>query len=258
MIVLCSPHPGARDGLEALLSGYRLLSVGSWSALDGASRQAECALLVIEELGACADTLGRLQKWPGSFPGWPVVLVTRFEPENARLLKDLVLDEVVWWHAVASELAPALERVLASDPLERLGHAIEAAQHLPPRLRHALALAAMAAPPPGSVKALARRTGVHRSTLWREWREAGLGEVGRLEEYLRWLVLLRATMARAASGSWTEAAGRAGTSEKRLRRIAGRFARHGLGEVAAAPQELLAQPWSRRLVSALAGTDATD
>lgn len=68
----------------------------------------------------------------------PVVLVTRKESENLRLLAGSGFDRVVWFSEVEQSLGPAIRPARGSSYMFRLGDSIGGAGEIPPRLRSAL------------------------------------------------------------------------------------------------------------------------
>jgi len=134
----------------------------------------------------------------------------------------------------------------------RLAAELEEAHHLAPTLRSALAAACRSDPPVRSVGELAARAGCHRRTLNHHWsRGLPAGMALRLEDFLGWLLLVRASQLRARTG-WTEVAGALGVHEHTLARLAKRLAGATLREAARSGPDGIARAMELRLAPMLA------
>ena len=118
--------------------------------------------------------------------------------------------------AVAATLAPSLRR----------------AQHLPARLREALALACDEARNIRTVEKLATAAGCDRRTLWTHWKHT-VGAGLRLQDFLHWLLLLRATHRKTAARAWADVADEIGIHPHTLGRLARQLTGSSLRDLAA-------------------------
>jgi len=102
----------------------------------------------------------------------PIVLVTSSDRENARCLKDLTVEEVVWTDELEAQLLVAVKRAEGTGLLEATAGTVEQCDHLPPKLREALALVCRSWPPMRSVAQLARAciaTVPHFGSTGQQW-----------------------------------------------------------------------------------------
>src|SRR5690606_33783353 len=93
----------------------------------------------------------------------PIVLVTSSDRENACCLMDLTVEEVVWTDELEAQLLVAVKRAEGTGLLEATASTVEQCDHLPPKLREALALVCRSWPPMRSVAQLARAVPPDRS-----------------------------------------------------------------------------------------------
>lgn len=199
-----------------------------WSVVEHAGPQSKCIVVSIEWLHT-SQIIARLSEFKRRNPRRPVVLVTRLDPENARCLKDVLVEEVVWYREIERRLATVVERVCRSQPnaVECIAVALEETGSLPAPLRRALAHACRSKPPVTSVGRLARDTGMDRRTLWRQWTQAeSLSATMRLEDFIHWLPLIRAIGRKVTGTSWRSVADELGIHQQSLgrwsRALAGR------------------------------------
>ena len=99
---------------------------------------------------------------------------------------------------------------------------------LPPQLRGAAVALCALDTGPTSVTALCALLGVHRRTLWYQWRTRVRGSTARLEDAIIAVVLLRASVRWAAGASWQGAAAAVGVHRHTLARAARRAEAPGL------------------------------
>lgn len=226
----CNAH------LHALLEGLSptepRIACGQWGQLMQATSSVDGVVVCIEWL-AEGDNLQRLGDLRSAIPHLPIVLVTRKEADNVRLLKLLVIEEVVWLHEATSALGVAVARALTSGMIQILRTALRADRRLSPRLREGLLYACQRDAPVYSVATLARAVHCDRRTLWHAWHRA-VGAGPRLEDFLHWLLLLRAVALKTPSRCWSEVAADLGVGERTLARNASRLADVGLRELASA------------------------
>ncbi|HEX8276926.1 MAG TPA: hypothetical protein VF615_30070 [Longimicrobiaceae bacterium] len=207
---------------SALPVGRRVLPVADWEHLERVAPTVECSVVQISRLHD-SPALPRLSAFKARHPDLPTVLVTRWEPENARCLKDLFVEEVVWDHEVGCELVPAVQRVCGhrANYVRCLVVPFETAGHLPRALRDALAFACRSDRAVHSVKQLAAATGAKRGTLWHQWkRVAGEDSALRLQDLLHWILLLRVAVLKSPDRSWAAVAEEVGVHGHTLSRYA--------------------------------------
>lgn len=135
--------------------------------------------------------------------------MTRWEVENARHLKDVSVDEVIWLLEVEQGLRLAVERACAREPnhVYCLALLFEQAENLPPVLREAFGHACRSERPIHSVNALAASVNLDRRRLWHQWNRAVETSAGlRLQDFLHWLLLLRALGRKTPERSWASVA----------------------------------------------------
>ncbi|HSU14022.1 hypothetical protein [Longimicrobium sp.] len=125
---------------------------------------------------------------------------------------------------------PARRSAAAVSPA--LAPAIRRAPHLPARLREALALACDEARNIRTVEKLASAAGCDRRTLWTHWKHT-VGAGLRLQDFLHWLLLLRATHRKTAARAWADVADEIGIHPHTLGRLARQLTGSSLRELAA-------------------------
>lgn len=208
-------------------------ATSDWVAFEDQVACSECAVIALEWLSD-ADDFAHLLALRARLPLQPIVLLTRRDADNARWLKDVFVDEVVWQDEAAHELWPAIRRARAHGVLGTVAAAFQRADGVPPPLRRALAFACRNARPVYTVSQLMGVAGCDRRTLWRYWRDASTAPAAlSLQEVLDWLLLLRAAGRKTADVSWCAVAEELGVHEHTLGRLAYRLTRQTLREVAA-------------------------
>jgi transposase-like protein len=193
-----------------------------WAQVERTLPDASCSVVLIEWLHSSAD-MPRLRAFKSRHPTHPVILVTRWDPENARRLKDVSVEEVVWLREVERELPGVVHRSCRRDFhfLRCLAVPFEEAEHLPPTLRGALAYACRSEVPVASVKQLAAAMGCDRRTLWHQWSRGVDGQSTlRLQDFLHWLLLVRAVGMKVPGQSWAQVAEELGVHPHTLGRLA--------------------------------------
>jgi len=113
-----------------------------------------------------------------------------------------------------------------------LAPAIRRAPHLPARLREALALACDEARNIRTVEKLATAAGCDRRTLWTHWKHT-VGAGLRLQDFLHWLLLLRAAHRKTAARAWADVADEIGIHPHTLGRLARQLTGSSLRDLAA-------------------------
>ncbi|HVE77699.1 MAG TPA: hypothetical protein VNA89_02500 [Gemmatimonadaceae bacterium] len=243
---------------KALPAGETVLATDAWSELEQAAPGAACLVVVAKWLShdgvfpqLCALRVRSRFK--------PVVLVTSKDADNARSLKDVHVEEVVWCHEAERELWPAVKRAAARGLLRQLGDRFEMAPRLAPLLRGALAHACRSERPVTTVEALAAAAHCDRRTLWYQWQKAFHGTPPlRLEDALNWLILLRAAGRYAPGRAWPVVAAELDVHEHTLARLTVRLAGITLRELSTVAQGWLVGRFAERVLTPLLGGDDLD
>lgn len=209
MLVLYSADPKQVPRLRSAIPTQRqVVAVENWGQLVRAIPAAQCSVIHVDHLES--DTsLPRLSALKDRHPEHPVVLVTRWEVENARHLKDVSVEEVIWLLEVEQGLRPAIERACAREPnyVHCLALLFEQAENLPAGLREALGHACRSERPIHSVNALAASVKLNRRSLWHQWNRSVDPSAGlRMQDFLHWILLLRALGRKTPDRSWAAVA----------------------------------------------------
>lgn len=237
----------------------RVVVAEDWSGVESRVPEAKCSVLLIEWLHT-SPVPPRLSVLKDRYPNHPVILVTRWDPENARRLKDISVEEVVWYREVESELGPVVRRTCTQDYhfLRCLAVPIEEAGHIPATLKQALAFACRSEVPIRSVKHLTAAVGSNRRTLWYQWcKVVGPSSPLRLQDFLHWVLLLRAVGRKTPDRSWATVAEDVGVHPHTLWRFAKQLTGCTLPELAGEQQEIV-QTFRRRVLSFVLGEEALD
>lgn len=235
MIVIYDPSGHWTEPIRAALPDQRQVTTAEeWDHFLYQLRSATCAVVAVRDLrgrerALVADLKSRL-------PTLPVVLVTSSAKSNARLLKDIWIEEVVWIRELESEVEPVVDRAMkrahVDSFLQQLAKKLERAR-LPVALRAAVVHAFRAVPPAPSVEELAEAVDKHRSTLWRHWQNTVPCAEKNLSDVIVWVLLLRAATGKTPSRSWDGVARDLGVRRDRLENIAKRLVGLPLSEVEA-------------------------
>jgi hypothetical protein len=241
MLALFSMDPRQVPRLRsALPSQRRVVAVGDWDQLQSVIPEATCSVIHVDQLASSAG-LPKLCALKSRHPAHPVVLVTRWDLENARQLKDLTVEEVIWLPEVEQGLRGAVERACTRAPnyVYCLALPFEEAEHLPPVLREALAHACRSERPVHSVNELAAAVGRNRRSLWHQWNRVVDGAPLRLQDFLHWILLLRAVGRKTPERSWAAVAEELRMSPQTLWRYARDLTGRTLPELADAEEETM-------------------
>lgn len=240
MLVLFSSEPKILLKLRASLPAGQPSAVAkSWTEFENKAPDAECSTVVIEWLHR-DPAFPLLCGYKARHPKHPLALVTRWDSENARHLKDVFVEEVVWFREVERELPSTVERLCTHryNFVHCLAVPFETAEHLPTPLRRALAHACRSERPVGSIKQLAGAVGSNRSTLWLQWNQA-VDSPLRLQDFLHWILLLRIVGRKTPGQSWAAVAEQVGVSAHSLARFARQLTGMKLQEVAENQEEVV-------------------
>jgi len=227
MITLYSTDARQRTQLRSTLDRHdSVFCASAWNPVEIKRAESRCLVACIEWLDNDI-AVSQLRSFKARHPQHPVVLVTRWDPENARHLKGLQVDEIVWSGEVGAALLNAVRRTCAPDGrlVRGLVAPLREANHLPHALREALIRACEGERPLTSVKQLALAVTVDRRTLWHQWqRTVGPSTPLRLQDFLHWLVLLRAIERKTPSATWAAVAEQVGVHPHTLSRLARQLA----------------------------------
>src|SRR4051794_34544414 len=135
-----------------------------------------------------------------------------------------------------------------------LAAALRQAPHLAPRLREALALACDERRGIRTVERLASVAGCDRRTLWTHWK-AAVGADLRLQDFVHWLLLLRATHRKHGELAWADVADEIGIHPHTLSRLARQLTGCSLRDLAAGGHAELLRRFEREVLSLVLRTD---
>lgn len=197
------------------------------------------------------EELRRLVDFKALHPLAGLVLVTRRDPQLAKLIQGTHVGEFVWLEEVERGLPRAVDRAVSASFLSECMALIRNAPTLSPRIKDGLIRALTSSTPILSVKKLLQDVGGSRQQMWREWRRSARTPVApSLKDLLRLVVLLRATVAKSHLKSWEAVAADLKVSTHTLRRAAGELMATTLSRLASAGVEPVADE-VRRLLTLL-------
>jgi len=128
------------------------------------------------------------------------------------------------------------------------------ARHLPPRLREALALACDGGRAIRTVEKLAAAAGCDRRTLWIHWKQSvGRHSELRLEDFLHWVLLLRAAQRKTDSRPWAAVAEELGIHPHTLGRLVRQLTGSSLRELSTRAEVTLPQVFETRVLPLVLG-----
>jgi hypothetical protein len=232
MITVYCTEKQLRSKLVSLFHGRDFCIVENWRQFKHASPSAECSIIVLEWLNPGDRFFQQLCAFKRRSHCRPVILVTRKDADNARHLKDILVEEVVWLREIERTLPAIVSRTRARSQLVHIAEELEGDPRLPSKLREALAFACRSEQPLYSVAELARIAGRDRRTLCRYWRVAvGPDCTLRLQDFLSWLLLLRAVELRLTGRKLRCIAMEIGAHEHTLARLAKRLMGQSLQEL---------------------------
>lgn len=229
-LALYSDSANNSDPQRALLAaGFNVLDCQRRSDVVDAHRRGAYTVLQTDalRLGSVSASLAR--ELPGGEV--PVVVVTGRTSENMRALASLNTSAVVYYDEVKTSLVTTLERIQSAAYLREVETRLRTAPGLVPQLRSALCHACQSADPIISVTSLARRVCCDRSTLYRGWGRLWNDGEMTLDQFLDWVLLLRAVPRKRTGQTWGGVARGLSVSERTLSRTMQRILHLGLREV---------------------------
>ena len=230
LAVYCSLEAQLTRTLAAVPSDCQVSSSQSWTQFQRDLLRAPCAVVVLPWL--TGEPFRRLRELKERCPSRPIVLVTTKDADNARCLRGVPVEEIVWLGEVSRELWSAIRRATFRPSLTDLAGEMEAAAHVPIRLRDALSVACRSEVPVRSVGELAHLANCRRGTLWYQWKRIMRGDDDpRLEDFLGWLLVVRAIGLKDHSAAWTDVADGIGVHGRTLGRLARRLTGRTLKEL---------------------------
>ena len=249
MLAVYLPDARFRERIRRATQSARSVTTEDWPAFEKAAEAAECSAIVMPWLGIAE--VNRLEAFKARNPLHPVVLVTRGDMQNARQLKSVQVEEVIWLEEVDRELEGAVSRTCTLSHHRTFCVAMGDADYLPGCLGPALARACAAEPPLRTVQKLAKLAGCDRRTLWQHWK--GVTEEGdlRLQDVLHWFLLLRAASRKSPGRSWATVADELGVHPQTLGRIAQQLAGTTLRDLAARSQGEMVQKFEHDVLGVL-------
>jgi hypothetical protein len=222
-----------------------------WWQVEASSIASWCAVVVIDALQG-STVFQQLIAFKTRVPSYPLVLVTTKDAENARHLKRVVLEEVLWTCEAPQQVCAVVTGLRGKSHLAGVARELESADHVGRHLRTALVHACTSASPVRSIAVLATAVGRNRCTLAREWRRVvGVRPAVRLEDFLDWVLLLRALEIRAAGRKWSAVATGLDVHPHTLSRIALRVGGASLSVLAGAGLEGLVERFRRDFLSTM-------
>jgi hypothetical protein len=250
MLAIYCREDRPRKRLEtALTTEPAVRSVRVWPAYERLAVVAECSVVCVPWLATDPDA-AQLAAFKTRFPLHPVILVTRGDIGNARHLTTLAVEQVVWLEEVERELPSAVGRTCLLTHARTLSAAVRGAEHLSPCLREALSLTLDSPRALPTVGAVATAAACDRRTLWTQWRATPAADDLRLQDFLGWVLLLRAVSAKTPGRSWADVADQLGVHPHTLGRLGQRLVGAPLRELAGR-QSLVASRFEERVLGPL-------
>jgi DNA-binding NarL/FixJ family response regulator len=236
---------------ESAPAGEAMASTDSWNSFQRSAAERE-SLVVVLPGEVTADQVDRLATLQRQHPHHPLVLAVDRDAENLRRLSRLRVAEMVWTEELDRHLWPTLRRARTGGALRRFARRFEGAEWIPARLRQALAAACRSSTPVYTVPQLAALVGRDRRTLWRLWQTTfGPRPPLRLQDFVDWLLLVRAAVLRATGLRWAAVADDLGVHEHTIARTARRLAGRNLRELAAGGPTEVTRRFEARVLTAL-------
>lgn len=240
MIAIYCPEERQVRRLCSALSGISVQRSETWTVFVETVAVSACALVMADWL-AGNPAVQRLEALRVQYPNKPLVLVTRKDADNARLLHRVEIDALVWTEEIEEVLGSAIDRACQTSIFQDIARRIENATHLSGKLRSGLTYLFRSTDPIRTVEDLAVEMGCDRRTLWRLWANTTRAhESLRLQDVIDWNLLLHACLRRRQTSSWVGIAAEFCIHEHTLARSAKRLTGMSLRDVAAVgPKQIL-------------------
>ncbi len=245
---------------EILAADRGVVWLTDWQEFHELGRSASCAIMNIPWLSA-SPAFSQISVFRTRNPQCALALVTRWDPENARRLKGVFVDEIVWSREMRGDLANVIQQICSEEfnYVRCLAVPFREAEHLPFALRTALARACKDERPVCSVEALAQLTGCDRRTLWVQWTQSvGAESPLRLQDFIQWILLMRAVGRKRPDNTWGAVAKDLGVHPHTLGRYAKQLAGRTLPELDNFGHTELALLFRAAVLSFLLKADALD
>ena len=224
--------------VQAVAGGRRCILAGDQDEL---LQLADAAHAVVLQASDPLPVLDLLQEIKREHPFLPVILATEQHSANLQHLASVPLEVVLFPDQITARLSAILERSGGTIfELQALGEECLRNEAIPEPLRHLLACALTAVPPPLTVQNLAGLLNSDPSTIRRHWRQ-GVNPDGirRVKDLVDWIVLLHALSAKRPGLTWRLVAKRIGAHERTLRRLTLRLTDCPLGSMSSLEAERL-------------------
>lgn len=232
-------------------TGETMVPTDCWRTFQRSVGTRESLVIVLPG-EVTAEQIERLATLQRRLPYHPLVLAVDRDAENLRRLSHLRVSEMIWTEELDRQLWPTLRRARTRGALRRFAGEFEAADWIPARLRDALAAACRSATPVFSVAQLAARVCRDRRTLWRLWQSAfGPEPPLRLQDFVHWILLIRAASLRSTGLRWGAVASDLGVHEHTIARLARGLAGLNLRDVAAGGPAEVTRRFEQRVVTPL-------
>jgi hypothetical protein len=139
-----------------------------------------------------------------------------------------------------------------ADVVHALSLALSGSAHLPARLRDALVIACDDRRSIRTVARLASAAGCDRRTLWTHWKQSvGARSRLRLQDFLHWLLLLRAARFKRDDDAWADVAVEIGVHPHTLGRLARQLTGRTLRDLSEVGPAVLARRFEAEVVPQL-------
>jgi hypothetical protein len=232
-------------------TGAAAMPTACW---DTFQRSAACrdSLVAVLPGDVTTDQVRRLAMLQREHPDHPLVLAVDPNAENLRRLSRLEVAEMIWLEELNRKLWPALRQARTDGALHRFARRFEEADWITARLRKALAAGCRSVPPPCNVAQLAALVRRDRRTLWRIWQDTfGPTPPLRLQNFVQWLLLIRAATLRSTGLRWTVVAHDMSIHEDTIARMAKKLAGMDLRQVAAGGPVEVTRHFEQKVVARL-------
>jgi len=197
-----------------------VVTVAAWPLAQAVAPAVDCVVLVRSPGGA--DDLTSLVRDLAFVAATPIVIAAEVGATELAAILSAGASAVVGAGTSGRVLWGAVQCSVSTALLHRASGRFAEAP-LPAALRDALVALCLSDPPRASIAELCEAVGVHRRTLWYQWRRRVRAASPRLEDAVTAVLLLRAFMARAAGAGWASIALRDGVHRHTLVRSARRL-----------------------------------